>query len=202
VNLPYDTVEHLFDSWGAWRNRELRQSPRPLVVGDNSQDTGSYWRPCRTCRREPGRVYDVVTGQKQVCPDCRGRKGRWISYDKADPKAIPATGPGGMYVTFDAPAEFLAIERILDDLGPVPRAVIESRYVVQPRRRTAGGKLARVAWANHRLAPHRISRTLWDWWLVEAKRKIGEVLELPTRKDLREQAKSRRKRRRRTVTKP
>lgn len=200
MTTGYETVEHLLDCWGAWRNREVRQHPRkPVLVTDETDESGSFFRPCRVCRRNPGRVWDIVTGQEQVCPECRGRKGRWISYPKPDPATIPPTGPGGMYVTFDPPAEFAQIEGILDDLGPVPRAVIESRYVALPKRRSEGGKLERVAWANNRIAPHRISRTTWDWWLTESKRRIAAVLELPTRKDLHDERKRGRGRRRRAA---
>lgn len=214
MRYDYAHIEDLLYSYGKWRNRDLRKggsSGSTMHTPTTRDDTASYWQPCQQCYatgadlgaagsgvRTRSALYELAKTHK--CPSCNGRRGRREATALADPAAIPATGPGGMYVLFDeVPPEFQDLDNALNSLdeasaakgqGPRARAVIEARYVHFPRFRATqdpneeNGQKARVAWVNDRIYPDSISGPMFGWMLTTTKRRLAEIFGLKLKQDI------------------
>lgn len=224
MTIPDRTIDDLCKRYGRFRTRELRAGGRSRSVMHTpaTRDTKrSYWQSCQACYGTGADLGAVGSGiksreslielathpdkaQRKLCPKCDGRGGRHETAALADPAAIPATGPGGMYVPMnDTPPEFIDLEAALDGMdeanqhrgfGPRHRAVIEARYVHFPRSRATQdheeyGQKARVEWVNGRIHPDKISGKMFGYYLTTTRRRLAEIFGVPaTLRDLEDSA--------------
>ena len=108
-------VHQLLNEWGQWKNHaeyyeykaDYGRAQLAKMMQGTIPKSEFIRRKCPRCFGEGKR-----DGAK--CPRCNGAKVVHESYRLVDPRTIPATGPGGMYVVYNTepPSEFQAIDQV------------------------------------------------------------------------------------------
>jgi hypothetical protein len=195
MGMRYKTLEGLLQAWGQWRShaeyRECRgkygQSQVAKMAGTIPKK--SYVK--RKCPKCYGTGFDQGKKKEGKCPHCKGAKIILEIYNLVDPRTIPATGPGGMYVIFDdLPPEFVKVDAALVVMEIELSVSILAHYAHYPSQQQQGRRLAfcnRVLADNSR---HPIGNIEYEGRLRDARRKMAQMLEY---KDFEEKEQQRKK---------
>lgn len=194
-----ETIEDLLFSWGAWRSRGLKAQPirgAAMHTPGATDVSASYKQICGPCRGKGVDLSEVgcrvvrssdlgELKKKYPCPVCKGRGYKTVKAMKADPGAIPRTGPGGMQINIDEMPSFVEqIEGAMDQvLHHHHKLVLTARYVVYPRARSSApgtdGRQARVGWVNAAIQPDKITLKSFDYLLAAAHARLANELNIP-----------------------
>lgn len=202
MTCQYPHIEALSYAYGEWINRDVRRGGR--IKGGSTWHTITtsethkrYWQPCMQCWgtgteiKQDGVIHRPAPAEDRKnhrCPACNGRRGRYQTEVLSDPAAIPATGPGGMYVPAeDVPEDFQKLEDALNGMGEVNRAVFWSRYVAFPRehvvRSDEEGRKRRLQWVREAIWPKEITEEAYKKRLARTKARLAEIFGVPVRRE-------------------
>jgi len=140
----YRDIDELLSRWGHWRAQglQLRYSGGKGIFSNIPAVVGRYRAHCEEC-------HGLGESFGERCYNCHGRGTVSSRYSAIDPRAIRSTGPGGMSVRMQTPAEYLVVEKTLRTVGYEINTVIAAHYIYY----SGHGRdiKQRLKWVNRRM---------------------------------------------------